>query len=166
MHGRGSAEARRSKRKRRRVGYTYLHVAVDDYSRVAYVEAHDNETADTLVGFWRRAQAWFWSNNMAVDEVLTDNAKNFCSNKFADLLAERAIVHRRTKPYTPQTNGKAERFNRTIAEEFLYSRKFRSEADRRRRLTHWIHHYNCHRHHTAVGGPPATRAHNLTRTDS
>ena len=69
IHGRNSAQARRSKR--RPVGYTYLHVAIDDYSRVAYVEAHDDETAKTLVGFWRRAQGWFWSNDMPVDEVLT-----------------------------------------------------------------------------------------------
>ena len=69
VHGRASPH---TNRKRRRVGYTYLHVAIDDYSRVAYVEAHDDETAATLVGFWRRAQGWFWSNDMAIDEVLTD----------------------------------------------------------------------------------------------
>ena len=109
--GRGSAQARRSKRWP--VGYAYLLVAVDDYSRVAYVEAHDDETAATLVKFWRRAQRWFWSNDMAVDEALTDNGSNFCSDAFAEVLAERRIVHRRTRPYRPQTNGKAERFNRT-----------------------------------------------------
>ena len=103
---------------------------------------------------------------MPVDEVLTDNGPNFTSTAFAALLAERAITHRRTSPYRSQTNGKAERFNRTLADEFLYARKFRSETDRRVRLTRWVHDYNCHRHHTAVGGPPASRAHNLTRTDS
>ncbi len=163
IHGRGN---HKSKRPKRRVGYTYLHVAIDDHSRVAYVEAHDNETAATLVGFWRRAQEWFWSNNMPVDEVLTDNGPNFCSNAFAEVLAERAIVHRRTRPYRPQTNGKAERFNRTLADEFLYNYRFRSETERRIRLKRWIHDYNCHRHHTAIGGPPASRANNLTRTDS
>lgn len=164
IHGRNSAQARRSKR-RRPVGYTYIHVAIDDYSRVAYVEAHDNETAATLVRFWRRAQDWFWANDMPVDEVLTDNGPNFVSDAFADLLAERAIRHRRTRPYRPQTNGKAERFNRTLADEFLYNFRFRSESERRIRLKRWIHDYNCHRHHTAVGGPPASRANNLTRTD-
>ena len=104
VHGRGSPKTKRRRRKRR--GCTYLHVAIDDYSRVAYVETLDNETADTLLGFWRRAQGWFWSNDMAVDEVLTDNGPNFTSAKFADLLAERAIKHRRTQPYRPQTNGK------------------------------------------------------------
>ena len=99
IHGRGSQQAKRSSG--RRVGYTYLHVAIDDYSRVAYVEAHDNETAATLVKFWRRAQDWFWSNDMAVDEVLTDNGPNFVSGAFAAVLAERTIVHRRTRPYRP-----------------------------------------------------------------
>ena len=165
IHGRNSAQGRRSKR-RRPVGYTYLHVAIDDHSRVAYVEAHDNETAATLVRFWRRAQDWFWSNDMPVDEVMTDNGPNFCSDAFAEVLSERAIVHLRTRPYRPQTNGKAERFNRTLADEFLYARRFRSESERRIRLRRWVHDYNCHRHHTAVGGPPASRANNLTRTDS
>ena len=145
------------------MGYTYLHVAIDDCSRVAYVEAHDDETAAALVEFWRRAQGWFWSNDMAVDEVLTDNGANFVSHAFADLLAEQAVKHRRTRPYRPQTNGKAERIiYRTLADEFLYNYKFRSETDRRNRLQRWIHNYNCHRHHTAIGGPPATQADNLT----
>jgi transposase InsO family protein len=78
----------------------------------------------------------------------------------------RQIKHRFTRAYRPQTNGKAERFNRTMADEFLYARRFRSEPDRRRRLDRWVHDYNCHRYHTAVGGPPASRAHNLTGTDS
>ena len=103
---------------------------------------------------------------MPVDEVLTDNGANFRSDAFAELLAERGIVHRRTRPYRPQTNGKAERFNRTLTEEFLYNFKFRSETERRIRLNRWIHDYNRHRHHTAVGGPPASRANNLTRTDT
>ncbi len=147
--------------KSRRVGYTYLHCAVDDHSRVAYVEAHDNERADTLVGFWNRAQDWFWARGMAVDEVMTDNGSNFRSNLFAELLAKRAIKHRRTRPYRPQSNGKVERFNRTMADEFLYSFTFRSENERRRRLDRWVHNYNHHRNHTAIGGPPASRAHNV-----
>ena len=104
VHGRGSPKTKRRRRKRR--GYTYLHVAIDDYSRVAYVEALDNETADTRVGFWRRAQGCFWSNDMAVDEVLTDNGLNFTSDKFAELLAERAIKHRRTRPYRLRRTAK------------------------------------------------------------
>ena len=138
VHGRGSDRAKRANRsKRHPVGYTHLHVAIDDYSRVAYVEAHDNETAATLVGFWRRAQDWFWSNDMAVDEVMTDNGPNYVSDAFAEVLAERAIRHLRTRPYRPQTNGKAERFNRTLGDEFLYNFRFRSESERRIRLKRW-----------------------------
>ena len=159
IHGRGSPEARRSKR--RRLGYTYLHVAIDDHSRVAYVEAHDDEKAATAAQFWRNARRWFNKLNVGVDAVMTDNAKNFASAKFAEALAENRTAHRRTRPYRPQTNGKVERFNRTLAEEFLYNYKFRSEPDRRRRLQTWIHNYNLHRHHTAIGGPPASRVNNL-----
>jgi transposase InsO family protein len=147
--------------KTRRVGYTYLHCAVDDHSRVAYVEAHDNEQAETLVEFWGRAQNWFRARGMTVDEVMSDNGSNFRSRVFAEVLAKRAIKHRRTRPYRPQSNGKVERFNRTMADEFLYSFTFRSENERRRRLDRWVHDYNHHRNHTAVGGPPATRVHNV-----
>ena len=111
--------------------------------------------------FWARAQTWFWAKGMVVDEVMTDNGSNFRSRLFADLLAERAIKHRRTRPYRPQTNGKVERFNRTMADEFLYAFTFRSENERRRRLDRWVHDYNHHRNHTAVGGPPASRVHNV-----
>jgi transposase InsO family protein len=142
-------------------GYTSLHCAVDDHSRVAYVEAHDDETAATLVGFWERALDWFWSKGMVIDEVMTDNGSNFRSRLFAQALANRAIRHIRTRPYQPQSNGKVERFNRTMADEFLYSFTFRSENERRRRLDRWVHDYNHHRNHTAVGGPPATRVHNV-----
>lgn len=154
-HGRANIAARGTKR-RPRVGYSYLHVAVDDHSRLAYVEALDNETADTLVGFFERARVWFRSIGIAVDEIITDNGPNFRSKTFAAQLAARAIAHTFTKPYRPQTNGKAERFNRTLADEFLYSYKFRSEPDRRRRLQTWIHHYNPqppphrHRRHTLI----------------
>ncbi len=159
-HGRANTSARGTKR-RPRVGYSYLHVAVDDHSRLAYVEALDNETADTLCGFFERARIWFRSIGVAVDEVISDNGANFRSRKFAAQLASRAIAHTFTRPYRPQTNGKAERFNRTLADEFLYNCKFRSEPDRRRRLQTWVHHYNLHRHHTAINGTPASRVHNL-----
>jgi len=147
--------------RRRRVGYTYLHCAVDDRSRVAYVEAHDNEQAITLVGFWERAHAWFEERGMSAEEVLSDNGANFRSRLFAQQLDEMSIKHRRTRPHRPQTNGKVERFNRTLANEFLYARKFRSENERRRRLDRWVHNYNHHRNHTAIGGPPASRVHNV-----
>ncbi len=159
-HGRGNAAARGTRR-RPRVGYSYLHVAIDDHSRLAYVEALDDETADTLCGFFERARIWFRSVGVAIDEIITDNGANFRSKKFAAQLARQAIAHTFCRPYRPQTNGKAERFNRTLADEFLYAYKFRSEPDRRRRLQTWVHHYNLHRHHTAIGGTPASRVHNL-----
>ena len=159
-HGRAGTPSRGARR-RPRVGYSYLHVAIDDHSRLAYVEALDNETAATLCEFFERARCWFRSIGVAVDEVISDNGANFRSRKFADHLARRAISHTFTRPYRPQTNGKAERFNRTLADEFLYNYKFRSEPDRRRRLQTWVHHYNLHRHHTAINGTPASRVHNL-----
>ncbi len=98
---------------------------------------------------------------MAVDEALSNNGSNFCSRAFADVLADGAIKHRRTRPYRPQTNEKVERFNPTLADEFLCSFSFRSANERRRRLDRWIHDYNRHRNHTAIGGPPASRVHNV-----
>ena len=97
---------------------------------------------------------------MPVDEVLTDNGPNFVSDAFAEVLAERRIVHRRTRPYRPQTNGKAERFNRTLTDEFLYNFRFRSESERRIRLRRWVHDYNCHRHTP----PSAARPHHAPTT--
>ncbi len=103
VHGRGSPKAKR----KRRLGYTYLHVAVDDHSRVAYVEAHDNERGDTAAAFWRNARCWFNKLNVGIDAVMTDNGRNFTSKAFADALAQNRTEHRRTRPYRPQTNGKA-----------------------------------------------------------
>ncbi|WP_420619461.1 IS481 family transposase [Candidatus Poriferisocius sp.] len=102
VHGRGSPKAKR----KRRLGYTYLHVAVDDHSRVAYVEAHDNERGDTAAAFWRNARCWFNKLNVGIDAVMTDNGRNFTSKAFADALAQNRTEHRRTRPYRPQTNGK------------------------------------------------------------
>ena len=106
VHGRASPKARRSRRSRRGGGYTCLHVAIDDYSRVAYVEAHDNETAATLAGFWARAQDWFSVDDMPVDAVMTDNGANFRSALFAELLARRRIAHLRTRAYRPRLTAK------------------------------------------------------------
>ena len=101
---------------------------------------------------------------MAVDEVLADNRPNFTSERYPELLAQRAIKQRRTQPYWPQTNGEAEPFIRTFADELLYARMFQSASDCRVRLARSGRDYSCHRHHAAVGGSSASRAHNLTRT--
>ena len=167
VHGRGSPQA---KRKPRPVGYTYLHVAIDDHSRVAYVEAHDDETAKTLVKFWRRAQDWFWANDMAVDEVLTDNGPNFVSDAFAEILAERRIEHRRTRPSgTSHPSNSSDAANNNPKPPDSHNRSPTSGGHITRtqiRGPPQLHDYNRHRHHTAVGGPPASRANNLTRTDT
>jgi transposase InsO family protein len=144
------------------VGYSYLHNAVDDHSRLAYTEILPNETKDTAVAFWGRAQAFFTSCGITVQRVLTDNGACYKSLLWRDTLAAAGITHKRTRPYRPQTNGKVERFNRTLLDEWAYTQPYHSETDRRAALPTWLHHYNHHRHHTSIGGPPASRVPNLT----
>jgi transposase InsO family protein len=146
---------------RPRLGYAYIHSAVDAYSRLAYSEVHANEQAVTAVGFWRRARDFFASYGITVERVLTDNGKCYISKAFGAELVAAAVKHTRTKPYHPQTNGKVERYNRTLLNEWAYARPYRSEAARTRALDTWLHMYNHHRHHTAVGGPPISRVNNL-----
>ncbi len=129
--------------------------------RVAYSEVHANEQAVTAVGFWRRAKDFFASYGITVERVMTDNGRCYISNAFGAELVAAAIKHTRTKPYHPQTNGKAERYNRTLLNEWAYARPYRSEAARTRALDTWLHMYNHHRHHTAVGGPPVSRINNV-----
>lgn len=147
---------------RRRAGYAYVHSAVDDHSRLAYSEVLSDERAVTVVGFWRRAYAWFAERGVTVQAVLTDNGSAYRSADFARLCTEIAVVHRCTRPYRPQTNGKVERFNRTLLEEWAYVRTYRSEATRTDALASWLHTYNHHRSHTALSGlPPVSRVTNL-----
>ena len=146
---------------RPRLGYAFVHSAVDAYSRLAYSEIHANETAATAIGFWRRALAFFAGYGITVERVMTDNGSCYRSRDFTAELTAAAIVHTRTKPYSPQTNGKVERYNRTLLNEWAYARPYRSEAARTRALATWLHLYNHHRHHTAVGGPPVSRVNNL-----
>jgi transposase InsO family protein len=155
-HGRGQAGVRQ------RVGYAYIHSAVDDHSRLAYSEVLDDERAGTAVGFWGRAQAWFAQQGVVVQAVLTDNGSAYRSADFARLCSAASVRHRFTRPYRPQTNGKVERFNRTLLEEWAYVRVYRSERARTQALAHWLHQYNHHRRHTALGGlPPLSRVINL-----
>jgi transposase InsO family protein len=145
-----------------KTGYSYLHNAVDDHSRLAYTEILTDERGDTAAGFWARATAWFADHGIPVIErVLTDNGACYRSHAFAAALAATGTVHKRTRPYRPQTNGKVERFNRTLLDEWAYAHLYRSETERRAALPAWLHHYNHHRHHTALGGPPANRVPNL-----
>jgi transposase InsO family protein len=157
VHGRGNAPDRRKARD----GYAYIHSAVDAYSRLAYSEVHPNEQATTAVEFWRRARAFFLSYGITVERVMTDNGSCYIATAFGTELVNMAIIHTRTRPRRPQTNGKVERYNRTLLNEWAYARPYRSEAARTRALAHWLHMYNHHRHHTAIGGPPVSRVNNL-----
>jgi transposase InsO family protein len=149
---------------RANLGYGYVHTAIDDHSRLAYSEILPNETGPTAAAFWHRANTWFASCGITVTAVLTDNGSCYRSHDFAAALTTTTgtIKHRRTRPYRPQTNGKVERFNRTLLTEWAYARPYPSESARRAALPKWLHIYNHHRHHTAIGGlPPASRVPNL-----
>ncbi|AEY85359.1 Integrase [Streptomyces hygroscopicus subsp. jinggangensis 5008] len=151
------------RKKRSGTGYSYLHTAVDDHSRLAYSEIHADERKETATGFWQRAQAFFSQAGITVERVLTDNGSCYRSRDWRDALAAAGIAHKRTRPYRPQTNGKVERFNRTLLEEWAYARPYRSEQERRDAFPSWLHTYNHHRGHTALKGqPPASRVPNLT----
>jgi transposase InsO family protein len=142
-------------------GYHFLHTALDAHSRLAYTELLGAECKETAAAFWARANAWFAERGITIRKVLTDNGSCYRSHAFADALGD--IEHRRTRPYRPQTNGKVERFHRTLADEWAYARLYRSDAERCTEFPRWLHTYNHHRGHTALGGqPPATRVPNLS----
>ena len=155
-HGRASLHGQHHRTK---VGHAFVHSAVDAYSRVAYSEVLDDEQGVTAAGFWLRAVAFFATLGVTVERVLTDNGGCYRSRDFAAALG--ATRHSRTRPYRPQTNGKVERFNRTLLAEWAYARTWTSDGQRTRALTTWLHRYNHHRHHTAVGGSPMSRVSNV-----
>jgi transposase InsO family protein len=145
------------------IGYGYIHTAVDDHSRLAFSQILPDEKKESAVAFWRQAQAFFAAAGITVRRVLTDNGSCYKSRLWRDTLSAAGIAHKRIRPYRPQTNGKVERFNRTLLHEWAYARPYRSETERRQALPQWLHTYNHHRGHTALGGkPPATRVPNLT----
>jgi transposase InsO family protein len=142
-------------------GYHFIHTALDAHSRLAYSELLADERKDTAAEFWLRANAWFIANGIVVQKVLTDNGSCYRSHAFKDALG--VIEHRRTRPYRPQTNGKVERFHRTLADEWAYVRLYTSDTERCDEYWRWLHTYNYHRGHTALGGqPPASRVPNLS----
>ncbi len=148
---------------RANLGYSYLHNAVDDHSRLAYTEILTDETQQTAAAFWQRAQLFFHANGITVQRVLTDNGSCYRSHLWRDTLAAAGITHKRTRPRRPQTNGKVERFNRTLLDEWAYARPYQTETERRAALPRWLHTYNHHRGHTALAGkPPASRVPNLS----
>jgi transposase len=154
-HGRGNV----THQSKTRVGYDYVHSAIDAHSRLAYSEILGDERGPSCAGFWERAEAFFWDHDISVSAVLTDNAKAYLGDDFHEALGR--IEHRRIRPRRPQTNGKAERFNRTLLDEWAYVRVYRSNDQRRRALDHWLHLYNHHRGHTALGGRAPIEATNL-----
>lgn len=156
VHGRDSEQARaaaRRKTKTAKRGYVYLHSAVDGHTRLAYTEALPDEKATTAIGFLHRARAWFATHGIAaIEQVVTDNGACYRAEAFTRSLL--GAKHRRTRPYTPRHNGKVERYNRILAEEFLYARTWASEGQRAQALEVWNVHYNYHRPHGAAGGQP------------
>jgi transposase InsO family protein len=158
---RSLGRAKGRKNRRAGTGYAYLHHAVDDHSRLAYSEILADEKKETAVAFWLRAAAFFAAHGITVRAVLTDNGACYRSRAFTAALGPN-IKHRRTRPYRPQTNGKVERFNRTLTTEWAYARPYTSEAERAATYPHWLHQYNHHRTHTGIGGKtPISRVHNL-----
>lgn len=142
-------------------GYHFLHTAIDAHSRLAYSELLADERKETAAAFWLRANTWFNQCGITVRKVLTDNGSCYRSHTFRDALGH--IEHRRTRPYRPQTNGKVERFHRTLADEWAYARLYTSDSERCDAFPVWLHTYNHHRGHTALGGqPPASRVPNLS----
>ena len=139
------------------------HTVIDDHSRVAYAEIHDDETAATATAVLRRAVAWFAARGITTQRILSDNGAAYRSGLWRDACAELGIKHSRTRPYRPQTNGKVERFHRTLSDGWGYARCYGSEIERRLALPAWLHEYNHHRPHTACGNkPPFTRLTNLS----
>ena len=144
------------------IGTCYLHTAIDDYSRVAYVEARDDQTKETATEVLRNAVAWFAERGVTVDRVISDNGGCYQSNLWRKTCKELDITPKKTRPYRPQTNGKIERFHRTMVEGWAFKKFYSSESARLAALPAWIHHYNHHRLHSAIGkAAPITRLDNL-----
>ena len=140
------------------IGWEHLHIGVDDHSRVAYVEVLPDESAVSARAFLRRTLRWFRSHGVHVRRILTDNGSAYRSDSFRATCRALRVIHRRTRPYTPRTNGKAERFIQTALREWAYRRPYYSSADRARVLRGWLEHYNCARPHASLNGrPPLSR---------
>jgi transposase InsO family protein len=159
--------ADRTKRSRG-VGWDHVHSIVDDCSRLAYSEIHADEKAATVTAFTRRALDWFLDQGIVSERLMTDNAFAYTRNRtLNELLRRRAIRHIRTRPYTPRTNGKVERFHQTLTREWAYALEYTSSEARRQALPHWINHYNERRTHSALGNrPPRARVRDVLGHDS
>ena len=157
-HGRGNAPTPGAK-----AGYRYLHSALDDHSRLVYSEIHDDERAQTAADFWRRAERWFAAWGVRCERVLTDNGPCYRSRAWHRACRRTGAKPKKTRPYRPQTNGKVERFHRTLLEEWAYIRPWASETERADAYRGFLHYYNCHRTHGALNWntPASTIGNNL-----
>jgi transposase InsO family protein len=149
-------------------GIDVVHAIVDDHSRLAYAEIHDNQQAQTVVGFLERALSFYAQHGITVKRLMTDNGWAYVkSRELRRLLQQRTIRHLTTKPYRPRTNGKVERFHQTMAREWAYGLIYQSHHERAAALPHWLNHYNTARPHSSIGGrPPISRVHNVRGQDS
>jgi transposase InsO family protein len=142
----------------RGIGWEALHVCIDDASRLAYSEILPDEKKESATGFLDRALAWLAGHGITVERVMTDNGSAYRSSAFRDALAQAGAKHKRTRPYTPRTNGKAERFIQTSLREWAYATPFSTSADRAAAMPTWLCDYNSLRPHSALGGkPPISR---------
>jgi transposase InsO family protein len=146
-----------------RVGYVYAHAIIDDHTRLAYVELHDDEHAATVTGFVARALAFFAAHGITARRLMTDNAFSYTKNRsLRELLAAHEIRHLTTRPHRPRTNGKIERFHQTMGREWAHGRSYPSSTHRASLLTDWLELYNHRRPHSSIGNrPPISRVHNV-----
>lgn len=150
------------RRRKRGSGWEYLHVCIDDATRTVFTEVLPDQKADTACGFMERAAAWFGRYGVQVQGVMTDNGSAYVSRAFANTLDALGIRHLRTRPYRPQTNGKAERFIQTALREWAYARPYTSSAERTRSLPSFQRHYNQKRDHSSIAyQPPLSRLRQL-----
>ena len=140
-----------------------MHVAIDDASRLAYTELLSDERKESAVAFTAHAIDWFARHGVTVERIMTDNGSAYRSHAFRDLLRERDVRHKRTRPYTPRTNGKAERFIQTLTNRWAYGAIYGTSAERTAALPGWLNHYNFTRRHGSLSHkPPGTRLRELT----
>jgi transposase InsO family protein len=158
LTGDRSQHPRRWMAAERRVGYDFAHALVDDHSRLAYVELHRDERAQTVTGFLERALRAFEQQGILAKRLMTDNAWSYVRNRsLRQLLAARGIKHLTIQPYRPRTNGKVERFHQTMEREWAKGVLYRSHRERSAALPHWLEHYNRRRPHSSLGGPTSTQ---------
>lgn len=151
----------------RKAGWDFLHVCVDDASRLAYTEILESERKEDTTAFLQRALAWLSRHGVNVERVMTDNGSAYRSKLFAKALADAGARHVRTRPYTPRTNGKAERFIQTTLREWAYAKPYRSSAERTQAIKPWTDAYNLSRPHSGIAGlTPWQRVNNLLGNDT